>query len=129
MVVAQVPASVSAVHTVSVTVPPRVHAQVAPAPTKSETPTNGVSAQGIVVSISATRDWVLALAKGTAGYTASPQWSRDARAGYVSVCDVGSAVARGAYSREPVATTVFLREQGTSGVDPQSAFILTVVAP
>ena len=127
--VAQIPSSVSAVHTVSVTVPPRVHAQVAPAATVSETSTTGAPAHAIVVSVKATSGWVLAIAKGTPRNTANPQWSRDAHAGYASVSDVGSAIARGAFSPEPVATTVFLRDQRTAGANQESPFTLTVVAP
>jgi hypothetical protein len=78
------------------------------------------------LSVSATQGWVLAIAKRETGDKAGVEWSRGGAGDFMRVPEAGAVVARGAISRDAVATDVFLRERGVAHASP---LLLTVTAP
>ena len=121
---AQMPMSSSVIHTVSVTVPPRVRVQVKslPATAASQSPE---SARGMSLSVAATQGWVLAIETRANGKSPRAEWSRQNGRGFTSIAQSGTVIARGNIAAAPVAADLFVR--GKSGAsDP---ILLTVTTP
>ena len=130
-VVAQI-GSVSLVHTVTVTVPPRVKVQVG-----SFSPAQAMrvekldsSTQGLSVSVNATQAWTLSVAAASDAAPSSIRWSRDASTGYAGLTSSEVTIASGVLSNEPRAANVFFRDAtGGSTIDSSSkSIVLTVSA-
>jgi hypothetical protein len=88
---AQRASSTSLTHTVSVTVPPRLKAQVSNLAFSSSTPARVSSVQpradGLSITINATQAWVLSIGSASPNTTSKPraQWSGDGRSGFSTV--------------------------------------------
>jgi hypothetical protein len=126
-------ASVSLVHTVTVTVPPRVKVQVgsfsAAAQTVSVKNTDS-STQGLSVSVNATQAWTLSVAAASDAAPSSIRWSRDASTGYAGLNSSEVTIASGVLSNQPKAANVFFRDARASTIDSSSTLVvLTVSAP
>lgn len=137
---AQREGSSSLTHTVSVTVPPRVKIQVASlAPALTATVRAGDvqgSTQGLALSVSATRGWILSAERRAAsnGRTSPTRWSLDAASGFSSLTSAPVRIASGAISNRPKAAQVFFRSAGGGSASAgdaagESPIILTVSAP
>jgi hypothetical protein len=134
---AQHGSSTSLTHTVSVTVPPRVKVQVgtvsaAVAPSVQEG--KEASAQGLALSISATRAWVLSIGSGTASSkAASVRWSVDANSGFSKLTSDQVTVASGVLSTTPRDSMLFFQNlpqaKSQDAIAGQAPVILTVTAP
>jgi hypothetical protein len=137
--VAQHGASSSLMHTVTVTVPPRVKVQVgAFAPSAIPAISIGsvnASTQGLSVSVRATQAWVLSVGSVASSTTRkSPvRWSLNPGSGFSSLTSTQVSVASGAVSTKPAAATVFFRSGAlaSSGQerDETSPVVLTMIAP
>lgn len=136
--VAQRGASSSLIHTVTVTVPPRVKVQVsALAPTGLPAFSVGsvnASTLGLTLSVRATQAWVLSVGSNASAATRkSPmRWSLDSSSGFSSLTSTQVGVASGAISTEPTAATVFFENSavGSSEArDDASPVVLTIIAP
>ena len=137
---AQIGASTSLTHTVSVTVPPRVKVQVGTV-ALSASPVNHnaslmATTQSLSLQVSATRAWVLSIESRTAATTqkSSTRWSVDAKAGYVSLPTDNVTIASGDLSSGPQSAQLFFRSVGDatamSNQDTTgSPVVLTVAAP
>jgi hypothetical protein len=136
---AQYGSSTSLTHTVSVTVPPRVKVQVGSL-ASIVSPTVRVAnqaspAQGLALSVSATRAWVLSIGSSAATSKGRPvRWSVDAASGFSNLTSGQSKVASGTISTEPRDTSLFFRNvpKGASDANPdgsQASVVLTVTAP
>ncbi|HMI55145.1 MAG TPA: hypothetical protein VK494_03060 [Gemmatimonadaceae bacterium] len=135
---AQQASSVSVMHTVSVTVPPRVKVELTRV---ASAPQNGVrisSRQAVPsalsLTISATQSWTLSI--GSAAGRSQHQWSLDRNAGFAPVTTQNSTVAAGTLSEIPAAATVFFRNSNTASsgpgdraADDSDAVLLTIVSP
>ena len=125
--------SVSLIHVVSVTVPPRVKVQVssmAPAVqiagtvSSRQTPTDGLA-----LSISATQSWTLSI--NSAGKTSNLKWSHNRSSGFAAIGGLDAMVASGTISQVPTAANVFFRNAAVSdrgANDGSDTVTLTVVA-
>jgi hypothetical protein len=126
--------SVSLVHTVTVTVPPRVKVQVesfsAPAPALRIGNLDS-STQGLSVSVNASQAWTLSVAAASDAAPSSIRWSRDASTGYAGLTSTEVTIASGMLSNRPKAANVFFRDAtGGSTIDSRStSIVLTVSAP
>jgi hypothetical protein len=112
--VAQRGASSSLIHTVTVTVPPRVKVQVAAfAPTSTSAVRVGtVSAftEGLSLSVSATRAWVLSIGSSSSSErNATVRWSLEPSAGFSKLTSSHVKIASGSIAGDPKAATVFFR--------------------
>lgn len=135
---AQLGASVSLTHTVSVTVPPRVKVQVASlafsAPVPATVSSSEISVGGLSLTVNATQGWVLAV--GSPSNPSAPksqiQWSTDVNSGFSTMTSAGTPVASGVTAYKPKEANLFFRNgasaagQGGSDADP---IILTITAP
>jgi len=103
--------SVSLTHVVSVTVPPRVKAQVTSFAPAVQTATRVSSIQpatdGLVITVNATQAWTLSI--GSAAGKSTHQWSRDAATGFARVDATDATIASGTISRVPSSAAVFFR--------------------
>jgi hypothetical protein len=136
--VAQHGASSSFIHTVTVTVPPRVKVQIgAFAPVAASAISVGnvnASTQGLSVSVRATQAWVLSIGSDAPSTTRnSPmRWSLNPGSGFSSLTSTQVSVASGTISTQPTAATVFFRSRGlaSSGQerDDASPVVLTIIA-
>jgi hypothetical protein len=127
-------ASVSLVHTVTVTVPPRVKVQVgsfSPAAPAVRIGNLDSSTQGLSVSVNATQAWTLSVAAASDAAPSSIRWSRDASAGYAGLTSSEVTIASGALSNQAKAANVFFRDAtGGRAIDSSStSVVLTVSAP
>jgi hypothetical protein len=124
--------SASLIHTVAVTVAPRVKVEAqafstTQRPSMSFSKTT-VSEGGVRLSINATQRWVL-----TVGTSASAQdksqvrWSSTADGAFATVTSKVSTVATGTLSSQPAQTDLFLRTDGTAG--DAAPILLTIVTP
>ncbi len=125
--------SVSLVHTVTVTVPPRVKVQVgsfsqaAPAVRVGNLDS---STQGLSVSVNATQAWTLSVAAASDAAPSSIRWSRYASADYAGLTSSEVTIASGVLSSKPRAANVFFRDARGSTIDSSStSVVLTVSAP
>ncbi len=128
--------SVSLTHVVSVTVPPRVKAQVTSFAPAAQTGTRVSSIQpatnGLVITVNATQAWTLSI--GSAAGKSTHQWSHDSVAGFAKVDGTDAMVASGTISHIPTSAAVFFRNapaaassdaKGSEGSEP---VMLTVAA-
>jgi hypothetical protein len=137
--VAQHGASSSLIHTVSVTVPPRVKVQIgAFAPVTAAAISIGsvnAATQGLSVSVRATQAWVLSVGSKVSSATRNfpMRWSLDPASGFSSLTSTQVSVASGAISTQPTEAAVFFRTAvlGSSGQerDDASPVVLTMIAP
>src|SRR4029077_6796599 len=103
--------SVSLTHVVSVTVPPRVKAQVASFAPAVQTATRVSSIQpatdGLVITVNATQAWTLSI--GSAAGKSKHQWSHDAASGFAKVDTTDATIASGTISQVASSAAVFFR--------------------
>lgn len=131
--------SSSLIHTVTVSVPPRVKVQVglmaasvAPAVRVGNV---NASTQGLSLSVSATEAWVLSIGSNASPATRnSPmRWSLDSGSGFSTLTTAQVSLASGAISTEPTAATVFFRNSAlassTQERNDTSPVVLTISAP
>jgi hypothetical protein len=108
---AQNGSSVSLTHVVSVTVPPRVKAQVTTFAPAAQTATRVSSIQpatdGLVITVNATQAWTLSI--GSATGKSTHRWSHDAAAGFARVDGTDATIASGTISQIPTSAAVFFR--------------------
>lgn len=125
--------SVSLVHTVTVTVPPRVKVQVgsfSPAARAVRIGNVDSSTQGLSVSVNATQAWTLSVAAASNAAPSSVRWSRDASTGYAGLTSSEVTIASGVLSNQPKAANVFFRDATRGSIDSSStSVVLTVSAP
>lgn len=129
---AQHGSSTSLTHTVSVTVPPRVKVQVGTLSSASVKSVSVASAQGLALSVSATRAWVLSIGSAASSRSSAVRWSTDAVSGYSKLTSDQVTVASGALSTMPTDSMLFFQNlpQARSHDDAaQVPVILTVTAP
>jgi hypothetical protein len=135
---AQQGSSVSVIHTLSVTVPPRVKVrltQLASAPQNAARISSSQAVpSALSLTISATQSWTLSI--GSAAGRSQHQWSLDRNVGFAPVTTQNSTVAAGTLSEIPAAATVFFRNSNTasSGAGDRAAgdsdaVLLTIVSP
>jgi hypothetical protein len=136
---AQSPASVSLVHTVSVTVPPRVKVQVAKlavsTPAAVRVSSSPINAEGLSLTVSANRAWVLAIGSDVRSATRKSrlQWSPDGRSQFsaVSTRDVAIASSDSSFDGKPA--NLFFRNAASAarstGYGDAESVVLTVSAP
>ena len=137
---AQHGSSSSLLHTVTVTVPPRVKVQIA-ALVPSAAPAMRVgsvntSTQSLSLNVSATQGWVLSIGSdASSGPRTQPvRWSLDATSGFSKLTSTHVRIASGAISTEPKAATVFFRNSvsGSSAEHEDGSaapVLLTISAP
>jgi hypothetical protein len=125
--------SVSLVHTVTVTVPPRVQVQVgafSAATTSVKVGNLNSSTQGLSVSVKASQAWTLSISAAPDRALSSIRWSRDASSGYVGLTPSDVTIASGVLSNQSHTSDVFFREINSSSNGDSSAtpVVLTVAA-
>jgi hypothetical protein len=126
--------STSLVHTVTVTVPPRVKVQVgsfSPVAAAVRVGNLDSSTQGLSVRVNASQAWTLSVAAGSDVAASSIRWSRDASTGYAGLTSSEVTIASGVLSNQSRAANVFFRDT-THGSTPDSSaasVVLTVSAP
>ena len=128
--------SVSLTHVVSVTVPPRVKAQVTSFAPAVQTATRVSSIQpatnGLVITVNATQAWTLSI--GSAAGKSKHQWSHDAASGFARVDTTDAMVASGTISQVPTSAAVFFRNASAvassdaKGSEVSEPVMLTVAA-
>jgi hypothetical protein len=125
--------STSLIHTVTVTVPPRVKVQVgsfSPATRAVRVGNVDSSTQGLSVSVNASQPWTLSVAAGSDVAPSSIRWSRDASTGYAGLTSSEVTIASGVLSNQPRAANVFFRDATRGSTSDSSAsVVLTVSAP
>ena len=130
---AQQGGSVSLIHTVTVTVPPRVKVQVAPAQSIATVRVAGQPvANGMSLSVTATQPWTLSI--GAVSTKAHLLWSRDSHSDFSAVTSEQAIIASGEISQRPTSANVFVRPSATkvlsaeAGGSDSSIVMLTMVA-
>jgi hypothetical protein len=128
---AQHGSSASLTHTVSVTVPSRVKVQVG---SLASVVTQKETAQGLALSISATRAWVLSIGSGSSPSNSAPvRWSVDAATGYSKLTSDQVTIASGALSTTPTDSMLFFQNlpqvKSRDAVAAEAPVVLTVTAP
>jgi hypothetical protein len=135
--VAQRGSSSSLTHTVMVTVPPRLKVQVAAvAPSAAPAipaPSVNASTQGLSLSVSATRPWVLSVGSNISS-TGSGRWSLNPNSGFSVLTSNQVSIASGAISTGPTIATVFFRNIAAASSaqerdDNGTPVVLTISAP
>lgn len=133
---AQIGASVSLTHTVSVTVPPRVKVQVAnlavPAPVSNRVSSSQVNVGGLSLAINASQAWVLAIGSASARKS-QLQWSTDGE-GFSTITSMGAAVTSSVRGYEAKGANLYFRSGGSlanqnSDVASVEPVVLTITAP
>jgi hypothetical protein len=89
------------------------------------------SANGLALSINATRPWTLSI--GASNKASTMQWSRDGQTGFAPVADGDAIVASGVLSQTPTSASVFVRpatsvSTSREGAADSAAIVLTIVA-
>ena len=124
--------SVSFVHAVTVTVPPRVKVQVgsfSPAAPAVRVGNLDSSTQGLSVSVNATQAWILSVASASDAAPSSIRWSRDASTGYAGLTSSEVTIASGVLSDRPKAANVFFRDETRgSTIDSSSTLVVLTVS-
>jgi hypothetical protein len=124
--------SVSLIHTVTVTVPPRVKVQVgsfSPAAQTVSVKSTDSSTQGLSVSVNATQAWTLSVAAASDAAPSSIRWSRDASTGYAGLNSSEVTIASGVLSNQSNTSDVFFRNASSdSTTDSRTTVVLTVSA-
>jgi hypothetical protein len=131
-VVAQI-GSVSLVHTVTVTVPPRVKVQVgsfSAATTSVKVGIPNSSTHGLSVSVNASQAWTLSVSAAPGRAPSSIRWSRDASTGYAGLTSSDVTIASGMLSNQSNTSDLFFRDISSGSDDDSSAtsVVLTVSA-
>jgi hypothetical protein len=126
--------SASLIHTVTVTVPPRVKVQVgsfSPSAPAVRVGNLDSSTQGLSVSVNATQAWTLSVAAASDAAPSSIRWSRDASTGYAGLTSSEVTIASGVLSNQPKAANVFFRDGTRASTTDSSttSVVLTVSAP
>lgn len=123
----------SLIHTVTVTVPPRVKVQVGSLSSAAPAVRVGnldSSTQGLSVSVNASQPWTLSVAAASDVAPSSIRWSRDASTGYAGLTSSEITIASGVLSNQPRAASVFFRDARGSTINSSStSVVLTVSAP
>ena len=127
-------ASSSLIHTVTVTVPPRVKVQVgsfSPASPAVRVGNLDSSTQGLSVSVNASQAWTLSVAAASDAAPSSLRWSRDASSGYAGLTSSEVTIASGVLSNHPKAANIFFRDaaRGSTTDSSTTSIVLTVSAP
>ena len=136
---AQIGASVSLTHTVSVTVPPRVKVQVAnlavPAIAPSRVSSSQVNVGGLSLAINASQAWVLAIgsASSSSARKSQLQWSSDGK-GFSTITSMGAAVTSSVTGYQVKGANLYFRNGGslasqTGGTVSAEPVVLTITAP
>jgi hypothetical protein len=102
--------SATGVHTVSVTIPPRVKVQVssfAASTIATSSIIGNKQAGGVTVSVTATRPWILSI--GASPNSRSVKWSRNQNTGYAALSPSQATVASGAHGTTSSDATLYLR--------------------
>jgi len=124
--------SVSFVHTVTVTVPPRVKVQVgsfSPAAPAVRVGNLDSSTQGLSISVNASQAWTLSVAAASDAAPSSIRWSRDASTGYAGLTSSEVTIASGVLSDRPKAANVFFRDETRgSTIDSSSTLVVLTVS-
>jgi hypothetical protein len=130
-------ASSSLIHTVTVTVPPRVKVQVAAlsmTPSLIAVGTTKESTQGVALTVNATRTWILSIgsARTSATGTSNVRWSLDSASAF-SRLSADVIIASGSLSNQPAAAGVYLRSGATESASSvgggQGPVVFTMSAP
>ena len=130
---AQSPASTSLIHTVVVTVPPRVKVRVASLAVSAPSSIRVSSAQpntaGLALTIKATQAWVLSIGSesGAATRKSGLQWSRDGLSQFSAVTTGDIPVASGVSSSDSKAANLVFRN--ANGNSDGESVLLTISAP
>jgi len=130
---AQPHASSSLMHTVIVTVPPRVKVQVASlavsTPASVGVTSGQPSPEGVSLTINATQAWVLSIgsASGVTTRKSGLQWSSDGRSQFSVVTTRHVPVASGVSSFDPKAANLVFRN--ANGNKDGESVVLTIAAP
>jgi hypothetical protein len=134
--VAQHGSSVSLTHVVTVTVPPRIKVQVeriASSISATKVSDSKAATDGLALSVSANRAWVLSIGSGVNARQSHTQWSLDNTSGFSGVTNRQAMIASGEWSPDPKVATLFLRNAAGStastGGDDGEPVLLTVTAP
>jgi hypothetical protein len=125
--------SVSLVHTVTVTVPPRVQVQVgsfSAATTSVKVGNLNSSTQGLSVSVKASQAWTLSISAAPDRALSSIRWSRNGSTGYAGLTSSEVTIASGVLSNQPNTSEVFFRDNssGSKGDSSATSIVLTVSA-
>jgi hypothetical protein len=115
----------SAIHTVSVTIPPRVKVQVSSFAASSASSTSMASkpAGGVAVSVTATQPWILSI--GAAKKNArSVKWSRSEQGGYAALSPSQTTLASGEHGTTSADATVFISADSAD----DTPVVLTIAA-
>lgn len=124
--------STTLIHTVTVTVPPRVKVQVGSLSSAAAVRVGNLdsSTQGLSVSVNASQPWTLSVAAASDVAPSSIRWSRDASTGYAGLTSSEVTIASGVLSNQPRAASVFFRDARGSTINSSStSVVLTVSAP
>jgi hypothetical protein len=126
--------SSSLIHTVTVTVPPRVKVQVgsfSPAAPAVSVRNLDSSTQGLSVSVNASQAWTLSIASTSDAAASSIRWSRDASTGYAGLTSSEVTIASGVLSNQSNASSLFFRDalDGAKRDSSTTSVVLTVSAP
>ena len=122
----------TAVHTVSVTIPPRVKVQVSSftASPSSSSLANSQTSGGVAVTVTATQPWILSIGT-TTKKTGAVKWSRSQKDGYASVSANQATIASGAHGTTSADATLYLRAdsaEGRANNADEAPVVLTIVA-
>ena len=137
--VAQRAASSSLMHTVTVTVPPRVKVQVAAFSPTSVSAVRagsaGTSTQGLSLNVSATQAWVLSIGSNpSSAPNANVRWSLEAGTGFSKLTSGQTRIASGRIAVDPRAAIVFFQNAvdtvtGNQRDNSDAPVVLTISAP
>jgi hypothetical protein len=122
----------TAVHTVSVTIPPRVKVQVSSfiSSPSSSSIANSQPSGGVAVNVTATQPWTLSIGT-TTKKTGAVKWSRSQQNGYASVSSNHATIASGAHGTTSADATLYLRADSAEGRPndtDEAPVVLTMVA-
>jgi hypothetical protein len=94
---------------------------------------SAASAQGLALSVSATRAWVLSIGSAASSKSSAVRWSTDAVSGYSKLTSDQVTVASGALSTMPTDSMLFFQNlpqaRSQDAAAAQVPVILTVTAP
>lgn len=131
----------SLMHTVSVTIAPRVKVEMSPlslmgshsAPAAVKLTGNQNGAEGLALSVQGTQSWVLSMkSRASAETDSNVRWSSSPRGEFTAITSVDTVLVAGKPSASPADTAVFFRgaqQPGAPSNADQAAVVLTVSAP
>jgi hypothetical protein len=129
------------IHTVSVTISPRVRVELSPlsfmashsVPTAVKLTGKQNGAEGLALSVQATQSWVLSMKSRTSAETDSKvRWSSSPRGQFTAITFADTVLVAGTPSASPAETAVFFRgtqQPGAPSTADPGAVVLTVSAP